>query len=263
MATRFVLALGGLLFLSAVAHGQIKVRQPVEIWPELQLDYNLDNRSFFFFRNEYRHSTDPTLNTLRENSFFSYFNRVQVQVGYESAFTEMWSGGTSGRYVFERDHDFFITELFLRHTGRIGSLRFLKRGSFEHFLNVGQTNSGRFRLLAELERIFEISAGKVIRPRVSYELFQNTAFAEGAGPAGRNIDRTRLRFDLSFEVNRFVFLSPYFTRQTDYFVLEPQFDGQGNVTRPGGKHNFITPVVGLGMRYNFYQSPEAVSSRHR
>lgn len=253
-----------LFFAPGLVSAQIKVRQPVEVWPELQANYELDNNNFFFFRNEYRHSTGPGLNTLGERSPWNQFSRIQAQLGYEHAFSQKWSGGTSGRYAFEGSHDILFTELFLRHTGSIlEQLRFMKRASFEHLLNVGQPNSGRFRLLGELDKVVELAGERVVRPRVSYEIFKNSSFGESLGQDGRTINRTRLRFDLSFELNRYLFFSPYFTRQTDYYVLEPQFDSAGMQTRPGGKHNFITPILGLGIRYNFYESATAVSSRHR
>ncbi|CAN5785358.1 hypothetical protein BH24BAC1_BH24BAC1_22040 [soil metagenome] len=263
--TRFFVLLGALLLLAVnMVSAQIKVRRPAEIWPDLQSDYNLDNNSFFFFRNEYRHTTDQSFNTLSEDSPWNNFNRIQVQLGYENSFTGKWSGGASGRYAFE-EGDIFFSEFFLRHTGSIGEqFRFMKRGTFEHLSNEGNPNEGRFRLLLELDKIIELAQERVIRPRVSYEFFKNTTFGRGDDdPEGRNIDRTRLRFDLNFELNRYLFFSPYFTRQTDYYVLEPQFDGNGNLSKPGGKHNFITPIFGMGIRFNFYQSLEAVSSRHR
>jgi hypothetical protein len=261
---RIFLAL--LISLPVLTFGQAKVQVPAEIWPDLQADYNLDNGSFFFFRNEYRHSTDQAFNNLSEVQPFRYLNRVQFLLGYEHSFTEKWSGGTSGRYAFEKDQNILFTELFMRHTGTLFSnLRLIKRASFEHVLNEEESNNGRFRFLTELDRIIELPGGNVIRPRLSYEIFKITDFEprSGSEPEGRFIDRTRLRFDLVFEAGRHFFINPYFTRQTDYFILEPQFDGQGNQIRPGGKHNFITPIWGIGIRYNLYQSVDAVSGRHR
>jgi hypothetical protein len=254
-----------LLLITAVSvSAQIKVRRPAEIWPDLQADYNFDNNSFFFFRNEYRHTTDQSFNNLSEDGPWNNFNRIQFQLGYEHAITDKWSGGASGRYAFE-NRDIIFSEIFLRHTGSIiEKFRFMKRGTFEHLINEGRPNEGRFRLLLELDKVFKLSNERVIRPRVSYEVFKLTTFGRGDDdPEGRNIDRTRLRFDLNFELNRYLFFSPYFTRQTDYYVLEPQFDGNGNLTKQGGSHNFITPVFGLGIRYNLYQSRDAVSPRHR
>lgn len=253
------------LLLTAISvSAQIKVRRPAEIWPDLQSDYNMDNNSFFFLRNEYRHTTDQSFNTLSEDSPWNNFSRIQFQLGYEHSFSDYWSGGASGRYAFE-NNDIHFSEFFLRHTGSIlEQIRFMKRGTFEHLINEGRPNEGRFRLLAELDKVFEFPRERVIRPRVSYELFKFTTFGRGGdNPEGRSIDRTRLRIDLNFELNRYLFFSPFFTRQTDYYVLEPQFDGNGNLAKPGGRHNFITPVFGLGIRYSFYQSLEAVSSRHR
>ena len=234
--TRFLLLF--LFFLPQLVVAQRKTHNDVELWPELQADYVLGEKGFIYFRNQYRITTNSDLETLY---------RKQFQLGYEHMFNENWSGGLSERAALETNRNKFFTELFFRHQGHIGSVRFIKRGAFEYIHISDMDAASRFRLRAELDREFKVKE-LGIRPRVSYEIFLLSSLT-GENPENqRRIDRTRLRLDVTFEISDHFSVTPFFTKQTDYLETIEQYDENGNIKIPGGNLNEITPIFGLETR---------------
>lgn len=237
-----------LVLEASPVRAQRQVHRTATLWPELQLDYVFRSTSFLYFRNHYRHVLDNDLNQLRSHGALQYLERLQFRLGYEHAFNRHWSAGISESYALERNRNILFNEVYGRRTGAIGTFRFSQRASFEHLMRWPRNNNGRFRLRAELDRSFPI-AQYTLRPRVSYELFFTIDYHAHPGVENRQVDRTRLRVECQLMLNNFVALTPYLMRQTDYDVVDPAFDADNNMIRPGGKQNQVTPVWGLEFRY--------------
>jgi hypothetical protein len=248
-ATSLILLFGSLVLAPASpVRAQHKVQRPAALWPEIQLDYVFRSTSFLFFRNHYRHVLDPDLNRLREHGALQYLERLQVRLGYEHVFGSNWTAGISESYALERNRNILFQEVYGRHTGAIGLFRFSQRASFEHIMRWPKKDNGRFRLRAELERSYQV-AQHTLRPRASYEVFFNIDYHAPVGTQSRQLDRTRLRLDCQLVLNNFVALTPYFIRQTDYYLVAPALPA-GN--RAVSRQNQVTPIYGLEFRYSAF-----------
>jgi hypothetical protein len=235
------------------AGAQQRVHRPAALWPEIQLDYAFPSGSFLYFRNHYRHVLDPDFNLLRRKGPLQHLERLQFRLGYEHVFNPTWSAGFSESYALERSRNIWFHEVYGRHVSTIGKFRFSQRLSFEHLMRRPKQDNGRFRLRADVNRSVELGQ-LLLRPRVSYEVFFNIDYQPEAhaGQATRLVDRSRLRLDCQIIFNDVVALTPYFIRQSDYFVVEPAFDADNNIIRPGGKQNHLSPIWGLEFRYTVF-----------
>jgi hypothetical protein len=254
-----VMALVGWLVLGAdPVMAQQKVIRQATVWPELQMDYVFKSTSFLYFRNQYRHVLDNDFNHLRETRALQYLERVQFRLGYEHVFNPHWSGGISEAYAIERTRNILFNEVYARHSWAMGKFRLSERASWEHLIRWPKNNNGRFRLRADLDRSFKVGV-KSLRPRVSYELFYNVDYhpQADAGAETRWVDRSRLRLDCLLGLSNYLAVTPYYIRQTDYYVVEPAFDEQNNIVRPGGKQNHVTPVWGLEVRLSVFAGGES------
>ena len=257
MNKKLLLLLGCLLVAVQFGFGQArKVRSEPLIWTEIEADYILPNKSFFYFRNQYRHNTDPGFPGIKESGALSKFYQAYVLLGYEHRFSDHWVSGLSGRYTFDADNDNKMLQFYLQHTGKIGSVNFLKRLTYDYMKPEFGDSRGRTRLRAGLEKDFTVGKS-LLRPHISYELFLYNDFQKDNETLieERTVDRTRLRLAVSYKVSSFLWLTPYFTKQTDYFnvlaTYTGEFDADGNpiVKDEGGKLNRIDPIIGLDIRF--------------
>ncbi|MGV3503945.1 MAG: hypothetical protein ACO1O1_09555 [Adhaeribacter sp.] len=251
----FLAALCLLLLAGAnPAAAQKRVYRRAALWPELQLDYVLPSGSMWYFRNHYRHVVDQDFNYLRQTGPLQYLERVQFRLGYEHAFNAHWRAGLSESYALERNRNILFNEIFARYTEEIGFLQLAQRISLEHLVRWPKNNNGRLRLRTELDRTFALGRYQ-LRPRVSYELFYVLAYhpRTGGDTPRRWVDRSRLRLEGQLMLSKHLAFTPYFMCQTDYFFVEPAFDGNNQVLRAGGKQNHLTPVWGLDLRYALFK----------
>lgn len=254
--TKTILVFSFVLILLASTAGlaQYKIHREAAIWPELQVDYVLKSTSYFYFRNHYRHNLDNDFNFLRPQGPLKHLERIQFRAGFEHMFNANWSGGIAESYAIERTRKILFNEVFVRHLGNIGRVRFTKRASFEHIARWGQENFGRVRLRADLDREYKLGKA-ILKPRIAYELFFNFDYnaKEGATQNSRTIDRTRLRLEMLCPISDHIAVTPFFTKQTDYFVVEPTYDANGIIIREGGNQNYVTPIFGLDLRYAVFK----------
>ncbi|KAA9333727.1 DUF2490 domain-containing protein [Adhaeribacter soli] len=256
MNKKLVLVLG-LWFLNvAFAEAQVKkVKSDPLIWTDLQADFYLKNKGFFFFRNQWRHNTDSDFPGLKESGALSKFYQVYVLAGYEQRFTEKWSGSLFARYTFDTFNDNQIYQAALRHNGKIGETSFIKRLAYDYIRPEFGDSRGRIRPSVALERNFKLG-NHTLRPHLSYELFFYQDFKE-EDPLieTRTVDRSRLRIAASYKVTPYLWLTPYFTKQTEYYYVLDTFTGedddQGNpiIKEKGGKRNRIDPIFGFDIRF--------------
>ncbi|GHA70127.1 porin family protein [Pontibacter akesuensis] len=253
-----------ILCLPLVAQAQLRVSAPASIWPELQVSYGVGDEGVLCFRNGYRINTDSDFNDLKETGPLSSFERVELSLGYEHAFTEHWRGGGLFRYAIEDYPSAAFYGLFLRHNGSLKGLYFNKQLLFEYVTQEDQDAIGRYRPMAELGKRFPLGS-KFISPSISFEAMLRSEFGreiDGA-PAERNIDRTRLRLNLNFELTENLRLNPYFLRQTDYYyvLVPPVYDEQDQLVADGyrTKRNRIMPVFGLELKYSIRHTPNTAS----
>ena len=243
-----------LSFIAQPAGAQHKVHRGGAIWPELQVEYVLKSTSYFYLRNHYRHNWDNDFNNLRPEGPLKYLERLQFRAGFEHVFNAHWSGGISESYAFEATRKLWFNELFARHIGNVGHFRLTKRAFLEHIVQNNQYNRARFRFRTDLERDFKLGE-QTIRPRLGYELFFNHYYDPGINEVvnTRAVDRSRLRLEIVYPINEHLAITPYFMRQTDFITSLASYDANGNELQPGGKQNGITPVLGIDIRYVFYQ----------
>ncbi|KAA5549429.1 porin family protein [Adhaeribacter rhizoryzae] len=231
--------------------------RPANFWPELQVEYVLKNTSFFYFRNHYRFNFDDANNYLGEKGLTESLERVQVRAGYEQVFNNQWSLGIAESYAKEQTRGIFFNEVYARHISTFGKIRFAQRASFEHILRWPTNNNGRIRFRADLEQ--NINVGKrLIRPRLSYDLFYNISYQNPKGPniAQRLVDRTRLRLEVLYNFNERFSATPYFTEQVDFTGKAPEYSAAGEIIKPASKQNAHTPIVGLDLRYVLFHGGE-------
>jgi hypothetical protein len=251
-----------LLLLSLVqvaAQAQSKVTAPTAIWPEWQISHGVGESGVLFLQNQFRINSDERYNDLKESGLLNNFERVQLTLGYEHAFTDHWRAGAFFRYALEDMPKTGFTTAYLRHTGSIKSLFFTKQVMFEYVTQERRDAYGRFRLMGELGRRLTVGA-KFLTPVLSYELFLNKQFGQAtADLEERTIDRTRLRLSLTYELTEKLRLSPYFMRQTDYYFVQvaPKYDEHEVLVEDGytTKRNRISPVIGLGVKYTWSGAP--------
>lgn len=215
--------------------------------------------AFCYFRNQYRHALDNDFNHLRERPVLRSLEWVQFRMGYEHIFNRNWAGGLATCYAFARNRNTLFNEVFTRHSGPVGKFRFSQRLAFEHLVRWPKDTNGRFRFRFDLDRSFPIGALS-LRPRAIFELFYNINYQQlPPGFPSRRVDRSRFRFDCQLALNNHLALTPYFMRQTDYFIVQPAYDATGQVLRPGGKQNHLSPVWGFELRYAFFEGGKSFS----
>jgi len=253
-----------LLALPLLTQAQSKLNSAAALWPELQVNLGLGDEGLLFFRNQYRINTDARYNDLKESGPFSGFERIELAVGYEHTLSEHWRGGAMFRYAAENYPKASFLGLFLRHNGQVRSLFFNKQLLAEYVSQRDQDGQARFRLAAELGKRFPLGS-RFITPSISYEGFVVADFSqqEGLPNKQRNIDRTRLRLNVTHELTEKLRVTAYFMRQTDYYyvLMPPVYDEQEQLVKEGytTKRNRISPVVGLEVKYTFHSAPNTAS----
>jgi hypothetical protein len=239
---------------SSVGRAQNIVHRSGTAWPELQVEYVFKSTSYLYFRNQYRHNFDPDLNHLYEAGPLKYLERVQFRAGFEHMFNNHWSGGIAEAYAIERTRKILFNEIYLRHLSSLGTFRITQRASIEHIVQWGRSDLGRVRLRADIDR--EIKLGSLnLRPRIGYELFFNIDYlpTEQSRNTQRRVDRTRLRFEILCPLTGHLAITPFFTRQSDFLIVEPAYDANNNLIRSGGKRSYVTPIMGLDLRYAIFK----------
>lgn len=255
-------ALAYVLLLLAVATlpvaqpvlAQSKVSASAAVWPELQVGLGVGESSLFFFQNQYRINTDSHFNDLRDSGLLSNFERIQISLGYQYTFTDHWLGGILWRYAAEDFPSTSFYTLFLRHSGALKSLFLNKQLLVEYVNQEEHEAAGRYRLMAELGKRFPVKQF-YLTPSLSYEAALFVNFREESSTLEeRFFDRTRLRLNMTLEVNSKLRITPYFMRQTDYYYVEipPVYDDNDVLVENGYRthRNRISPVTGIELKYS-------------
>lgn len=231
-----------------------KIKTDPQLWADFQVDYFLENQSYFFFQNQYRHNTDPDMSGIREDGALSNLSQIFLLGGYNQKLTDHWRGSFSARYTINGFDNNQIYQIALIHNGKIGETDFVFRLPYEIMIFDLGESMGRFRPMAALERNFKMGS-HFIRPHLSYELFFYNNFKEkiNADAMSRTVDRTRLRLAASYQVNKQFWVTPFFTKQTEYYneLTSYTLDENGNqvVKEEGGKRNRVEPIFGLEFRF--------------
>lgn len=252
MRTRITFVFGCILALvvnSGIA--QSKVYRPVSLWPEWHVEYVFRNNSSLFFRNHYRHVLAPDLNLLQDRGPLQYLQHWQFRLGYEHMLSPSWYLGIAEAIALERDRLMLFHEVSSRYSRNVGKLRISQRHAFMHMMRRPGTSNGRYRLRTNLDCTFFLG-GKRLRPQASYELFFDINYHPQASPGlgSRHIDHTRLRLQCQTGLNKQLFLTPYFIRQTDYNLTSSGLDLGGKPIEK--KQNQIRPIYGLELRYSVF-----------
>jgi len=215
--------------------------------------FGAGEHGIFFFQNQYRINTDSRFNDFREKGLLSNFERIQVALGYEHAFSDHWRSGIVWRHAAEDFPSSNFYGLFLRHSGAIKSLYLNKQLLTEYVTREDQQPTVRTYLLAEVGKQFQIRSHR-FTPSLSLDAGIFSRFAKEETTAEeRFIDRTRLRLNVTYEATPSFHITPYFMRQTDrYYVEVPPVYDENDVLVTNGyrtKRNRITPVIGIELKY--------------
>ncbi|QIL75924.1 hypothetical protein [Hymenobacter sp. HDW8] len=200
-------------------------------------------------------------------------DRAGLNMGYERFWNTRWSGGatlglssystTGGGDVSSLYVD-VVPELFLRHWNTLGSFNFRQRMGVEYLIpgGVGNESRARTRLRFDLDRLIPVGGQVVLRPRLSYEAFAYLRFQRDEDdPKERTIDFTALRGEVGFRLSDHFDFTPWFAYQSAYSNVLQQTDIDGKVVIPGGRRNFVTPVLGLDLRYTIFKGKQAFERR--
>jgi hypothetical protein len=75
-------------------------------------------------------------------------------------------------------------------------------------------------------------------------------------PKERVIDFSALRAEIGCRVSDHFDFTPWVASQTAYSNVLQQTDASGTVVIRGGRRNFVTPVLGLDLRYTIFQGKQ-------
>ncbi|GAB2456209.1 hypothetical protein GCM10011375_04290 [Hymenobacter qilianensis] len=260
-----VVLLAGLLS-GSVVHGQSRrVVNGLGLAPSLQAEYALSGDDYVF----------TGTNTPFSTGGFDGLDldRAGLNAGYERFWDTRWSGGATlglsaysvnrnGGEVSPLEVD-IAPELFLRHWNTLGSFNFRQRLGVEYLIAGGEGNESRARtrLRFDLDRLLPVGR-VVLRPRLSYEAFAYLRFQRDENePKERTIDFTALRAEVGLRLSDHFDFTPWFAYQSAYSNVLQQTDIDGNVVIPGGRRNFVTPVLGLDLRYTIFKGKQVFDRR--
>ncbi|MBC6606355.1 hypothetical protein H8B13_05970 [Hymenobacter sp. BT188] len=253
------------LLSGSVAQGQSRrVVNGLGLAPSLQAEYALSGDDYVFL------GTNTPFSTGGFDGLD--LDRVGLNVGYERFWNTHWSGGATlalSGYSTARDGDVsplyvdVIPELFLRHWNTLGSFNFRQRLGLEYLIPGGEGNESRARtrLRFDLDRLIPVGS-VVLRPRLSYEAFAYLRFQRDEDePKERTIDFTSLRAEVGLRLSDHLDFTPWFAYQSAYNNVLQQTDIDGKVVIPGGRRNFVTPVLGLDLRYTIFKGKQVFERR--
>lgn len=237
-----------LLILPLTATAQRRVNNPLQLWPELQVELALRENSYVLFSAQNQRAAESRYNA-------NTFDYALLRAGYERFWSPQWSGGVMARYIATaaKGNNVLVPELLLRHRGDWLGLTWGQRLSLEYaFRAAGVRNLGATRLRLDVERLIPVG-NLMLRPRVAYEGGLNLRLQPPDDePEERTLDQGRLRAEVGIRFSDHIDFTPYFVRQTDYVITEFQFDPEGNPTS-GGRTNLVTPIVGLDFRFTLFK----------
>jgi hypothetical protein len=239
-----------------------RVVNGLELWPELQAEYALQDDNYGWLG-----VSGPV--TTKASTDLKY---VGIRAGYEHFWNNQWSGGgllqfaTYNSYRSSSDAAHlsldFTPELYVRHWNTFGSFNFRQRLGLEYFIPAGGAESRALtRLRFDLDRLVPVGRF-VLRPRLVYEGRAFLRLQRDANePKERVIDYTMLRAEVGVRLSDHIDFTPWFAHQTAYAFTLPQTDASGKVTIPGGRRNFVTPYLGLDVRYTLFRGKEVFERR--
>ena len=103
----------------------------------------------------------------------------------------------------------------------------------------------------------------VLLPRLAYEATAYLRFQrdEATQPKERFIDFGYARAEVGVRFSNRFDITPWFGYQTIYYFVLPDLDAGGNITKPGGRFNSITPVLGLDARFTLFRGGNVFERR--
>jgi hypothetical protein len=238
----------------------VKYYNPNSWWLTLRYDHFLKIGSYFFLENNNRFNQEPGFG---ESFPFKKFYQTYVWAGYEHKAHEKWYLGISERYIAVRNRDSWCTRINITHRGKLGKLAFTKEASLEHFKYKKSDNP---YIIIENEGMASFAPALVktfsIKERPLYVLLSYRASVlfdwnndNFSSYDKRNIDFTRLRFEISHFLTQNLLVSLFAMRETYYSYQLAQYDINNNEISPEARVNRITPVIGFSLNY-VYKRPE-------
>jgi hypothetical protein len=247
-----------LLLLGAVTAGAqtTRVLRATQLWPELQGELALRNGDYLLLG--LRGERAAVSGDFAGRSLG--FDTRRARVGYEHFGRGAWSYGATLQLV-GNGRTIVIPELLLRHRSPIfGGITFGQRLSVErsfggegnYVLGSGPEKQLWTRLRVDLEKVVPLGAdatGFALRPRLSYEASTHLRLQKDALDSDeRTVQFTSLRAEVGVLLLPQLDITPWFGYQTSYFIALPQYDVNMVQVR-GGKENYVSPTVGLDVRF--------------
>jgi hypothetical protein len=187
---------------------------------------------------------------LSNNLPFNQFEFIHFFGGYQYQPTPHWLLHGSIRYRIENfgtNVHTLIPRVMLGHIGIHKNIRFVKQIMFERLqeLNIRSNSYNQARFLIGISNQFTINESRII-PVFSLEFFKNIASSTDNQP---RFSKSRLRFDIIYDINKKVGIGFFATRNISYLYLLGTYDEFGKEVTPKGRYNYITPIYGFQLFY--------------
>ncbi|GAA4012496.1 hypothetical protein GCM10022408_26550 [Hymenobacter fastidiosus] len=251
----FLLAAGLLVSTGAAAQQRQTFPGGAALMPEAQLEIALSGNDYLLT------SFNLVGATRRYSTPGVEFG--QFRVGYEHFWTTQWSGGATVRYVPQGNQGngellglpgIVTPGLLVRHLSKAGPVSLGQRLGLEYALGNSLLGESQFynralvRLRLDAEHVFALNRIS-LRPRLAYEAAAYLRLQrDDEELKERFIDFGNLRGEVGVRLSPSFDLTPWVAFQTAYRNSLPFFDALGNQVS-GGKVNYVTPAVGLDLRF--------------
>ena len=259
---RNALCVALLLATTAASAQTARVVQSLQLWPEVQGELALKNGDYLLLALR----GERNISDLYTNRVLG-FNVRRVRLGYEHFWSPAWSWGVVAQLAGDGSNSAFIPGLLLRHRSPVlGGITFGQRLLVEHTFTsaagapLGDGPDGQFwgGLRLDLEKLLPLTGdavvGLALRPRLSYEAGTHLRLQKAANDLDeRTIQYTSLRGEVGVRLSSTIDVTPWFAYQTSYLETLPQYDKNG-VQTSGGKLNFVSPTLGLDVRFTILPS---------
>jgi hypothetical protein len=237
-----------ILLVSSLANAQVFKRyQPATLWNNIHINCKLSDKeeivTHFSFRRPFN---SQYLNSIANNVPLDQFSFFHFFAGYQYQTTPHWILHGSVRYRVENigaTIHTLVPRLMAGHIGIHKNFRFTKQVIFERFQDLSQSANSfnQFRFLFGFSNQFKINESK-LTPIVSIEIFKNAPKIADNQPM---FSKTRLRFDVIYDINPKFGIGVFAMRNTRYDYLLGSYNEFGEILTPKGRYNRITPIYGL------------------
>ncbi len=216
----------------------------------VKAEYYFKEKSCVFFSSDY--NTNENYRYRVTNS-----TRIYNRLGLEMNAGGRWylGGSVSHRLAYDAKHSMATIKANATHRGKIGSIQFIKELSVEYIHHFNSTffdtnKDVQVGIGAALYKDFEV-AERPLGFLLSYKVILNSKLQYDIYK-DRNIDFTKLRFDVFYGITKNIYFGIFAMRETEYFYPPGTSDAFGNNIY--FRQNNVYPIVGANL--NIVLHPE-------